>query len=99
MKNEIRFTLELKQRPKLAQEIGNILGTASHYERVPSCAYDIAGYRLDKEGVLHIPEGAEETAKDSEEKTVLETVEEAKPELDSGAEAEQESEIKQETDV
>ena len=64
MKNEIRFTLESKQRPKLAQELGNILGTAPHYERVPSCAYDIAGYRLDKEGVLHIPEGAEETAKD-----------------------------------
>ena len=64
MKNEIRFTLESKQRPKLAQKIGNILGTAPHYERVPSCAYDIAGYRLDKEGVLHIPEGAEETAKD-----------------------------------
>lgn len=64
MKNEIRFTLESKQRPKLAQEIGNILGTAPHYERVPSCADDIAGYRLDKEGVLHIPEGAEETAKD-----------------------------------
>ena len=39
------FTLESKQRPKLAQEIGNILGTAPHYERVPSCAYDIAGYR------------------------------------------------------
>ena len=57
MKNEIRFTLESKQRPKLAQEIGNILGTVPHYERVPSCAYDIAGYRLDKEGVLHIPEG------------------------------------------
>ena len=56
IKNEIRFTLESKQRPKLAQEIGNILGTAPHYERVPSCAYDIAGYRLDKEGVLHIPE-------------------------------------------
>lgn len=53
MKNEIRFTLKSKQRPKLAQEIGNILGTAPHYERVPSCAYDIAGYRLDKEGVLH----------------------------------------------
>ncbi len=64
MKNEIIFTLESKQRLKLAQEIGNILGTAPHYERVPSCAYDIAGYRLDKEGVLHIPEGAEETAKD-----------------------------------
>ena len=60
MKNEIRFTLESKQRPKLAQEVGNILGTAPHYERVPSCAYDIAGYRLDKEGVLHIPEGVEE---------------------------------------
>ena len=59
MKNEIRFTLESKQRPKLAQEIGNILGTAPHYERVPSCAYDIAGYRLDKEGILHIPERAE----------------------------------------
>ena len=64
MKNEIRFTSESKQRPKLAQEIGNLLGTAPHYERVPSCAYNIAGYRLDKEGVLHIPEGAEETAKD-----------------------------------
>lgn len=64
MKNEIRFTLKPKQRPKLAQEIGNILVTAPHYERVPSCAYVIAGYRLDKEGVLHIPEGAEETAKD-----------------------------------
>ena len=64
MKNEIRFTLESKQRPKLAQEIGNILGTVPHYERVPSCAYDIAGYRLNKEGVLHIPEGAEETTKD-----------------------------------
>ena len=60
MKNEIRFTLESKQRPKLAREIGNILGTAPHYERVPSCAYDIAGYRLDKEGVLHIPDGVEE---------------------------------------
>lgn len=64
MKNEIRFTLESKQRPKLAQEIGNILGTVPHYERVPSCTYNIAGYRLDKEGVLHIPEGAEETTKD-----------------------------------
>ena len=64
MKNEIRFTLESKQRPKLAQEIGNILGTVPHYERIPSCAYDIVGYRLDKEGVLHIPEGAEETTKD-----------------------------------
>lgn len=62
MKNEIRFTLKSKQRPKLAQEIGNILGTAPHYERVPSCAYDIAGYRLDKEGVLYIPEGVEEEA-------------------------------------
>ena len=63
--NEIRFTLESKQKPKLAQEIGNILGTAPHYERVPSCAYDIAGYRLDKEGVLHIPEGTEkETVED-----------------------------------
>ena len=30
MKNEIRFTLESKQRPKLAQEIGNILGTVPH---------------------------------------------------------------------
>lgn len=59
MKNEIRFTLESKQRPKLAQEIGNILGTSPHYERVPSCAYDIAGFQLDKEGVLHIPDGTE----------------------------------------
>lgn len=59
MKNEIRFTLESKQRPKLTQEIVNILGTASHYKRVPSCAYDIAGYRLDKEGGLRILQGTE----------------------------------------
>ena len=48
MKNEIRFTLKSKQRPKLAQEIRNILGTPPHYERVPSCAYDIAGYGIGK---------------------------------------------------
>ena len=60
MRNEIRFTLVSKQRLKLAQEIGNILGTTPHYERVPSCVYDIAGYRLDKEGVLHSPEEEEE---------------------------------------
>ena len=34
-------------------------------EQVLSCAYDIAVYRLDKEGVLHIPEGVmEETVED-----------------------------------
>lgn len=44
MKNEIRFTLKSKQRPKLAQEIGNILGIVPHYEQGPSCAYDIAVY-------------------------------------------------------
>lgn len=31
MKNEIRFTLESKQRSKLTQEIENILGTAVYY--------------------------------------------------------------------
>lgn len=67
MKKEIRFTLESKQRPKLAQEIGQILGTAPHYERVPSCAYDIAGYRLDKGGVLHISDG---TAEESVEELI-----------------------------
>ena len=67
MKNEIRFTLESKQRPKLAQEIGNLLITAPHYERVPSCAYDIAG----KEGVLHIPEGEEFLAYYGERKLIL----------------------------
>ena len=71
MKNEIRFTLESKQRPKLAQEIGNLLGTAPHYEQVPSCVYDIAGYRLDKEGVLHIQEGEEFLAYYGERKLIL----------------------------
>lgn len=55
MKNEIRFTLESKQRPKLAREIGNILGTAPHYERVPSCAYDIAGYPTGQRGSTAYP--------------------------------------------
>ena len=57
MKNEIRFILKSKQRPKLAQEIGNIFETALHYERVPSYAYNIAGYQMDKVGVLYIPDG------------------------------------------
>lgn len=57
MKNEIRFTLELKQRPKLAQEIGNILGTVPHYERVPSCAYDIAGLPTGQRGCTAYPGG------------------------------------------
>ena len=55
MKNEIRFTLESKQRPKLAQEIGNILGTAPHYERVQSCAYDIAGLPTGQRGCIAYP--------------------------------------------
>ena len=59
MKNEIRFTLKSKQRPKLAQEIGNILGTAPLFFCEPKTAYDIAGFQLDKEGVLHIPDGTE----------------------------------------
>ena len=71
MKKEIRFALKSKQRPKLAKEIGNILGAAPYYERVPSCAYDIAGYRLDKEGVLHIPEGEEFLAYYGERKLIL----------------------------
>ena len=55
MKNEIRFTLKSKQRPKLAQEIGNILGTAPHYERVPSCAYDKRPYKPRKPGAGRKP--------------------------------------------
>lgn len=63
MKNEIRFSLELKQRLKLAQKIENILKTAPHYKRAPSYMYDIAGYQPDKEGGLYISEVAEAEGK------------------------------------
>lgn len=52
MKNDIRYILESKQRPKLAQEIGSIFGTAPYYKNECDYIFDKVEYceqnRLDR---------------------------------------------------
>ena len=49
----IRFNIEKSQRKALAQKIGELTGSEVKYLGVPSCAYQIGAYTLDKEAVLH----------------------------------------------
>lgn len=49
---EIKFTIEKSQRKALAQAIAQHIGQEAEYLRVPTCAYQIGGYHLDKEAVL-----------------------------------------------
>lgn len=48
----IRFNIEKSQRKALAQKIGELTGNEVKYLKVPSCAYQIGGFHLDKEAVL-----------------------------------------------
>lgn len=49
----IKFNIEKSQRKALAQKIGELTGSEVKYLGVPSCAYQIGAYTLDKEAVLH----------------------------------------------
>lgn len=49
----IRFNIEKSQRKALAQKIGELTGSEVKYLGVPSCAYEIGFFTLDKEAVLH----------------------------------------------
>ena len=48
----IKFIIEKEERKALAQKIGELTGIEVKYLRVPSCAYQIGGFRLSKEAVL-----------------------------------------------
>ncbi len=49
---EKKFIIEKNQRKALAQKIGELTGAEVKYLKVPSCAYQIGGFHLDKEAVL-----------------------------------------------
>lgn len=51
---DILYALKGQQRRELAQSISEALNTVPRYRGVPTCAYDIGGCVLDREGTLHI---------------------------------------------
>ena len=50
----IFYSLRGKERQKLAQEVSEALHTVPRYRGVPTCAYEIGGCVLDRDGTLHI---------------------------------------------
>nr|DAH34365.1 MAG TPA: hypothetical protein [Caudoviricetes sp.] len=56
MQTNIRFDLQPKQRPKLAEEIATALRAIPCYQKVPSMAYKIGDCTLEKDGTLRIPD-------------------------------------------
>ncbi len=53
---EIKFNIEKDKRKALAQKIGELAGFDVHYCGVPTCAYEIGFFTLDKENVLTFPD-------------------------------------------
>lgn len=56
MQTNIRFDLQPKQRPKLAEEIATAIRAIPCYQKVPSMAYKIGDCTLEKDGTLRIPD-------------------------------------------
>ena len=50
---EIKYNIDKSQRKALAQKIGELTGAEVKYLGVPSCAYQIDFFTIDKECVLH----------------------------------------------
>ena len=53
---EIKCNIEKDQRRALAQKIGELAGFDIHYCGVPTCAYEIGFFTLDKDAVLSFPD-------------------------------------------
>lgn len=55
---KIQFSLKVtgQERKSIAAVISEAIGASSHYTGVPACAYQIGGWMLDKESVLHSQE-------------------------------------------
>lgn len=56
----IKFNIEKSQRKALAQKIGELTGSEVKYLGVPSCGYQIGGYTLDKDSILHSDDFSDE---------------------------------------
>ena len=56
MQTNIKFNLQPKQRPKLADEIAAALHTLPCYQKVPSLSYKIGDCTLERDGTLRIPD-------------------------------------------
>jgi hypothetical protein len=54
MKLKVPYNVKGKERQKLAQTVSEAMNTAPRYRGVPTCAYEIGGCVLDREGTLHI---------------------------------------------
>ena len=77
----IKFNIEKSQRKALAQKIGELTGSEVKYLGVPSCGYQIGGYTLDKDSILHGDDFSDEfrsalekagyTAKDEPEALII----------------------------
>lgn len=55
---KIRFSLKVtgQERKYIVTAVSEAIGDSSRYTGVPACAYQIGGWTLDKESVLHSPE-------------------------------------------
>ena len=56
MQTNIKFNLQPKQRPKLADEIAAALHMLPCYQKVPSLSYKIGDCTLERDGTLRIPD-------------------------------------------
>ena len=56
---ELHFKPNDKNRKQMVAAIEQVLGIKSKYLRVPTCAYEIGGYTVSKDGSLTIPEDAD----------------------------------------
>lgn len=56
MQMNIRFELQPKQRPKLAEAIAAALHTIPCYQKAPTLSYKIGDCTLEKDGTLQIPD-------------------------------------------
>lgn len=53
---EIKYNIEKNQRKALAQKIGELADFDIHYCGVPTCAYEIGFFTLNKDAVLSFPD-------------------------------------------
>ena len=51
-KQPVSFDLRERERKELVKDISEILGEKAEYMRMPTCAYRIGGYTVDKDGTL-----------------------------------------------
>ncbi len=66
-KQPVSFDLRERDRKELVKEIREILGEKAEYMRIPTCAYRIGNYTVDKDGTLTWGEDVTDTQKEQRE--------------------------------